>query len=314
LATFVARRLILGIFVIVIVSIVVFLFIQIVPGDPLVAMLGQQATREQLEALRKELWLDRPIIVQYGHWLSNAIQGDLGHSITLHDDVATLIAARLPISLHLAVLAFIIGNILGIVAGIICAIRRGGIIDSLVTLLANLGIAVPVFWLGMLGIYYFSLKLGWLPVQGYTSPFTDFWRSTKQVILPVLCLSIPAIAVLARQTRSSMLEVIRQDYIRTARAKGLRERLIVSKHALKNALIPIVTMMGLNISVLIGGQVLIETVFNIPGMGRLIAEGAINKDIILVQGCALLIATIVVLVNLSVDLAYGWLDPRIRYD
>lgn len=314
MATFVVRRLILGIFVIVIVSVVVFLFIQIVPGDPLVAMLGQQATREQLEELRKELWLDRPIIVQYGHWLSNAVRGDLGHSITLHDDVATLIAARLPISLHLAVLAFIIGNILGIVAGIICAIRRGGIIDSVVTLLANLGIAVPIFWLGMLGIYYFSLKLGWLPVQGYTSPFTDFWRSTKQVILPVLCLSIPAIAVLARQTRSSMLEVVRQDYIRTARAKGLRERLIVSKHALKNALIPIVTLMGLNVSVLIGGQVLIETVFNIPGMGRLIGEGAINKDIILVQGCALLIAMIVVLVNLSVDLAYGWLDPRIRYD
>jgi peptide/nickel transport system permease protein len=314
LATFVVRRLILGIFVIVIVSVVVFLFIQIVPGDPLVAMLGQQATREQLEALRKELWLDRPIIVQYGHWLSNAVRGDLGHSITLHDDVATLIAARLPVSLHLAVLAFIIGNILGIAAGIICAIRRGGIIDSVVTLLANLGIAVPIFLLGMLCIYYFSLKLGWLPVQGYTSPFTDFWRSTKQVILPVLCLSIPAIAVLARQTRSSMLEVVRQDYIRTARSKGLRERLIISKHALKNALIPIVTLMGLNVSVLIGGQVLIETVFNIPGMGRLIAEGAINKDIILVQGCAMLIAMIVVLVNLSVDLTYGWLDPRIRYD
>jgi peptide/nickel transport system permease protein len=292
----------------------VFLFIQIVPGDPLVAMLGQQATREQLEALRKELWLDRPIIVQYGHWLSNAVRGDLGHSITLHDDVATLIAARLPVSLHLAVLAFIIGHILGIAAGIICAIRRGGIIDSVVTLLANLGIAVPIFLLGMLCIYYFSLKLGWLPVQGYTSPFTDFWRSTKQVILPVLCLSIPAIAVLARQTRSSMLEVVRQDYIRTARSKGLRERLIISKHALKNALIPIVTLMGLNVSVLIGGQVLIETVFNIPGMGRLIAEGAINKDIILVQGCAMLIAMIVVLVNLSVDLTYGWLDPRIRYD
>jgi peptide/nickel transport system permease protein len=214
----------------------------------------------------------------------------------------------------LAVFAFIIGNTLGIAAGIICAIRRGGIIDSVVTLLANLGIAVPIFLLGMLCIYYFSLKLGWLPVQGYTSPFTDFWRSTKQVILPVLCLSIPAIAVLARQTRSSMLEVVRQDYIRTARSKGLRERLIISKHALKNALIPIVTLMGLNVSVLIGGQVLIETVFNIPGMGRLIAEGAINKDIILVQGCAMLIAMIVVLVNLSVDLTYGWLDPRIRYD
>jgi peptide/nickel transport system permease protein len=306
--------LLLGIVVLFFVTIIVFLFMKLIPGDPALTVLGFNATNEQIEALRKELWLDRSTVEQYWHWLSNAVQGDLGESIMYYRAVSELIALRLPITLHLAIMAFILSTILGIGAGLICAIRRGKVSDSIITLLANIGIAIPVFWLGMLGIYFFGLKLGWLPIQGYTSPFDDFWQSTRQSVMPVISLAIPSIAILARQTRSSMLEVVRQDYIRTARVKGLKERIIVLKHALKNALIPVITLLGVQLGILVGGSVLIENVFNIPGMGRLIVQSALNNDIPVVQACTLIIALITVLANLLVDITYGWLDPRIRYD
>ena len=196
----------------------------------------------------------------------------------------------------------------------ICAIRRGGILDFLITLISNFAIAVPVFWLGILGIYLFGLNLGWLPIQGFTSPFDDFWLSIRKSIMPVICMAMPSIAFLARQTRSSMLEIVRQDYIRTAWSKGLRESAIVLKHALKNALIPVVTLLGINLRTLVGGAVLVETVFNIPGMGRLAVTSVINKDFITVQACVLIIAIVVLLGNLIVDISYGWIDPRIRYN
>ena len=199
---------------------------------------------------------------------------------------------------------------MGVSAGIICAVRRGGILDSIITLLANMGIAVPIFWLGILGIYFFGLKLGWLPIQGYTSPFDDFGLSIRKTIMPVICLAIPSIAVLARQTRSSMLEVVRQDYIRTAWSKGLAERVIVLNHALKNALIPIVTLLGLQLRLVVGGSVVVETVFNIPGMGRLLVDATFAKDFITVQAITLVIAVVVLFANLIVDISYGWLDPE----
>jgi peptide/nickel transport system permease protein len=313
MVSFIVRRLLLSIIVLFIVTIIVFSFIQIIPGDPAITMLGVDAPREEIEKLRKELLLDRPIIVQYGHWLSEAVRGHFGYSLIYRREVSQLIAARLPVTLHLSIMGFIIGTLLGIIAGIICAVKRGTIWDSLIMLFANMGIGIPIFWLAMVGIYFFGVRLHWIPVHGYTSPLDDFWLSTKKTTLPIISIAIPIIAGLARQTRSSMLEVIKQDYVRTAWAKGLTERAVILKHSLKNALIPVVTMAGLIVTLLVGGQVLIETVFSIPGMGLLLVKGAVGKDFFIVQAVTLLIGVIVVFVNLLVDLSYGWLDPRIHY-
>lgn len=313
MGAFIVRRLILSLVVIWLVTLLSFSLILIVPGDPAALMLGADATPQQIAQLRHDLFLDRPIPQQYWHWLSNAVHGDLGRSLKYNDKVSELIAQRLPITLNLSIVALIISVILGVGAGVICAVRRGGILDSVITVMANLGVAIPIFWLGILGIYFFGLKLGWLPIQGYTSPFDDFWLSVRKSVMPVICLAVPSIAVLARQTRSSMLEVVRQDYIRTAWSKGLKEQTIVMRHALKNALIPIVTLLGLQVRLVVGGSVVVETVFNIPGMGRLMVQGTFAKDYITVQGVTLVIAIVVLFSNLIVDVSYGWLDPRIRY-
>jgi len=313
LASFIVRRIILTLIVLIIISFVSFLLIQVMPGDPAAAMLGLEARPEQIAALRHELWLDRPFLVQYGHWFNNIIHGNLGNSLMYREPISGIFATRLPITLYLSFLSLILSTIVGIPAGIICAIRRGGILDQLVSLFANVGMAVPIFWVGIMAIYLFAFKLGWLPIQGWTSPLEDFVKSSRQAILPIIMLAIPGIAVMARQTRSSMLEVIRQDYIRTALSKGLVERVVVLRHALKNALIPVVTLMGLHLRVLVGGSVLIEQVFNIPGMGRLLVNAVFNKDFLIVQAGVLLLGTVVCLANLLVDISYGWLDPRIRY-
>jgi peptide/nickel transport system permease protein len=284
------------------------------PGDPAAIMLGVEADPEEIEALRKELWLDRPFLVQYGHWLGNAFQGDLGESIAYHEPVTGLFQKKLLYTGELSIIAFILSTFLGIAAGIFCAIRRGGFLDQIVSLFANIGIAIPVFWLGILCLYLFSLQLGWLPVGGLVSPAEDLVKNLRQAILPSIILAVPSIAVLTRQTRSSMLEVVSQDYIRTAKSKGLRERIVVFKHALKNALIPIVTLLGTQVRLLVGGSVLVETVFNIPGMGRLLVAGTFNKDFLIVQGGVLLIGLAVCIANLIVDISYGWLDPRVRYE
>jgi peptide/nickel transport system permease protein len=313
MGTYIVRRILLSIIVLLLVTILTFSLLHLMPGDPAAIMLGIDASPEQIDALRKELWLDRHPVVQYGHWLFNAVQGDLGKSVVYDEDVTGFIATRLPITMYLSFMALVLSAVLGVGAGIICAIRRGGILDSVITLAANIGVAIPIFWLGILGIYFLGLKLGWLPIQGYTSPFDNFWLSTQKAIMPVICLAIPSLALLARQTRSSMLEIVRQDYIRTAWAKGLKERVIVLKHALKNALIPVVTLLGIQVRILVGGSVLVETVFNIPGMGRLLVTSVLNKDFIMVQACILVIALLVLLANLLVDISYGWLDPRVRY-
>jgi peptide/nickel transport system permease protein len=313
MGAYIIRRLLMSILVLLVITIMVFFLLHIMPGDPATIMLGVDASREQIDALRKELWLDRPVLMQYVHWLSNALHGDFGKSVSFREDAAGIIANRLPVTLHLSILSLIISTFIGIAAGIVCAIRRGGFSDSVITLLANIGIAIPIFWLGILGIYSLGLHLGWLPIQGYTSPFDNLWLSIKKSIMPVICLGIPAVAVLTRQTRSSMLEVVRQDYIRTAWSKGLLERRVVLKHALKNALIPVITILGIQLRTLVGGSVLVEKVFNIPGMGRLMVDSVINKDFIIVQACILIIAAVVLLANLLVDISYGWLDPRIRY-
>jgi peptide/nickel transport system permease protein len=230
-----------------------------------------------------------------------------------HAPVANEILRRLPITMYLGIIAYIVGVIIGLPAGVLCAVRRGRFIDTLVTTLSNIGITVPAFWLGLMMIYVFGLYLHWLPVQGYTSPFSNFWLNVKQIIMPVICLALFPITSNSRQTRSSMLEVMNQDYIRTAWSKGLRERIVIFRHALKNGLIPVITMSAMGLSMIIGGSVVIETVFNIPGMGRLAVTAITNHDYPFVQGIVLIIATFIMVVNLLVDLAYGWLDPRIRF-
>jgi peptide/nickel transport system permease protein len=317
MATYIVRRLIQAVFVIIIVSLLVFIVIRFLPGDPVLMYLSREEftnlTMEEVEHVRHELGLDRSLLVQYFDWLSDLSRGNLGTSLFYQENVANLLAQRVPVTLHLGIWAFIISAIIGIGMGTISALRRGKAIDTLTTVLANIGITMPIFWLGILLIYLFGLQLQFLPIYGYTSPFTDFWLNTKQIILPVICLAFFPLASSARQTRSSMLEVIRQDYIRTAWAKGLRERVIVMRHVLKNGLIPVITLKGMSLSHILGGSVLIETVFSIPGMGRLSVEAVLSQDYAIIQAVILLSAVMVVLANLLVDITYGWLDPRIRY-
>jgi peptide/nickel transport system permease protein len=317
MSTYIIRRLIQSVVVLLIISMIVFFSMRLLPGDPILMLVTadelEDISDQEIEALRKEYGLDKPLIVQYVNWITKAMRGDLGKSIIHGSPVVDDLVERLPKTLYLGLIAFIISIIIGIPMGVISAVRRGKWLDSFVTVMANVGITIPVFWLGVLLIYFFALFLKILPVQGYTSPFDDFWLSTRQLAMPVFCLSIFPIASAARQTRSSMLEVMGQDFIRTAWSKGLRERLIIFRHALKNALIPVVTLQGMLIRNIFGGQVLIETVFNIPGMGRLAVNAVLSQDYAVVQGVSLLIVIVVLIANLLVDLSYGWLDPRIRY-
>jgi len=316
MATYILRRLFMAVIIILIVTVIVFLAMRLLPGDPILMLLTQsdlkQLTAEQLQILRHEYGLDRSLFYQYGDWFSGVVKGDLGVSIRYNTSVTSEVLRRLPITLHLGLLAFAFGFVFGIPAGVMCAVRRGSKLDAIITALTNIGITVPVFWLGILMMYVFSLYLRWLPTYGYTSPFTDFWLNTKQIIMPVICLALFPVASTARQTRSSMLEVMRQDYIRTAWSKGLIERIVIMKHAMKNGLIPIVTLSGLGLGGILGGSVLIESVFAIPGMGRLVIASVQNHDYAVTQGVTLVIATGIILVNLVVDISYGWLDPRIR--
>ncbi len=314
MAKFILRRSLQTVIVLILVCLIAFSILHMMPGDPALIILGEDASQAQIDTLRLELGLDQPVLVQYARWFTNMLQGDFGRSILYHEDVSDLIATRLPITLHLSLVAFVLSALIGIPAGVLSAVRRGDLTDSLISVSANIGIAVPIFWLGILGIYLFSLKLGWLPVQGYTSPFDDFWLSTKQLVMPAACLSVVPIAVLARQTRSSMLEALHQDYIRTARAKGLSESAVITGHGLKNAIIPVVTLLGLQARNLVGGSVLVETVFNVPGMGRLMVSGVFNQDYLVVQAGIIVIGIVVAVANLAVDISYGYLDPRIQHE
>jgi peptide/nickel transport system permease protein len=317
MTTYIIRRLLLAIVVVFIVSVLVFFAMRFLPGDPILMIITPTQNREfneqQIAQLKHEFGLDRPLIIQYLSWVNHAFHGDLGLSIIDRTPVSKKIFKTIPITLHIGLTAFIIGIIVGIPAGIVCAIRRGTLLDTVVTSLSNLGITVPIFWLGLMLIYLFGLYLKWLPVMGYTSPFTDFGMSTKQLIMPVICLALFPIASNARQTRSSMLEVMRQDYIRTAWSKGLREKIVILTHALKNGLIPVINLSGVGLSLIIGGTVIIEQVFNIPGMGRLTLTSITNQDYPYVQGIILIVAVVVSLVNLLVDLVCAWIDPRIKY-
>jgi peptide/nickel transport system permease protein len=300
-----------------IVTVLVFVGMRALPGDPILMMVTRdqqtQMTQAQIDQLRHEAGLDRNIGVQYLSWVGGLFKGDLGKSIVYKTPVSDEILRRIPITLHIGLLGWIIGTLLGVGAGILCAVKRGSWIDTAVTSLANAGTTVPIFWLGLVLVYIFAVWLRWLPVQGYTSPFEDPLLNLRQIIMPVMCLGIFPLASTARQTRSAMLGVLRQDYMRTAWSKGLGQRTVIVKHALKNSLIPIVTLSGMTLAFIVGGAVFEETVFNIPGIGRLAATAVSNQDYPYIQGVALLVAGVVLVVNLLVDISYGWLDPRIRY-
>jgi peptide/nickel transport system permease protein len=313
LVSFIVRRIIQTIIVVFLVTILSFLLLHLIPGDPVIQILGSHANPQQVAQLRHELGLDLPIQVQYAHWMAGIFQGDWGKSIIYHENVAQLIRVRLPITATLTVISLFISTLLGLALGIISAVKRATIMDTIISLFANTAVAIPTFWLGIVGIYLFGLWLGWLPIGGWTSPTVDFIQSARQMVMPVIALAIPNIAVVVRQTRSSMLEIVSQDYIRTAKSKGLSQQVVLYKHALRNAMIPVVTLVGMALTFLIAGEVLVETVFNIPGIGRLLVRAALDKDYLIVQGGVLIIGTVVCLINLVVDVTYGWIDPRIRY-
>ena len=318
MTAYIVRRLFMALVIIFLVTLIVFFAIRLLPGDPLIIFLGQQATQgnitqEQLEALRVEYGLDKPILVQYGVWMGDLLHGNLGTSIYYHENVGRLMRERFPLTLHLGVLALILNIVVGTLMGLAAAIRRGTWIDTVSTFLANIGVCIPIFWLALLLIYAFGLKLHWLPIAGYTPPTENFWLNSRQIIMPVFCMAIQGLSMTARLTRSSMLEVTRQDYIRTAWSKGLRERTVIMKHALKNGLIPIVTVLGMGIGMVFAGSVIIETIFALPGIGRLLVTSIFAQDYVVIQSGTLVIAMIIILSNLLVEISYVWLDPRIRY-
>jgi peptide/nickel transport system permease protein len=316
--TYIVRRLIQALFVLILVTLIVFFVMRLLPGDPIIIYVAQTAQLEamppeMIDELRVKFGLDKPIMVQYVNWVAGILRGDFGTSINYHENVGTLMLERFPVTAHIGVLALIVGAVVGVLAGLLAAVRRGKWLDKVITPLTYIGITIPVFFLAILLIYLFGLRLGWLPIYGYTSPFKDFWLSTRQLVLPVLCMAVFSLAANARQMRSSMLEVTNQDYIRTAWSKGLSERVVIMRHAMKNSLIPVITLMGLGVGLVLGGSVLVETIFAIPGLGRLFVSSILGQDYVVVQAITFIIAVIVLLVNLIVDISYGWLDPRIRY-
>jgi peptide/nickel transport system permease protein len=308
----------MALLVLIIVTIIVFFIMRLLPGDPLIIYMGQSAQlqampQEQIEELRRQFGLDQSLIVQYFRWIGGIFKGDFGQSIYYHENVSTLLAERLPKTIYIGFVSLVFGSFVGIAIGMWAGVKRAKWPDRIITPLTYVGIAVPVFWLGILMIYLFGLKLHWLPTSGYTSPFDDFVKSTRQIVMPVICMSLFSIAANARQMRSSMLETIGQDYIRTAWAKGLSDRIVIFKHALKNSLIPVITLIGMGVGTILAGSILIETVFSIPGMGRLLVTSIFGQDYVVVQAITLVISVSILIMNLLVDLSYGWFDPRIRY-
>ena len=304
--------------VIFIVSIIVFLLLRALPGDPIEMIMSlnttQEWTPEMIEALRESKGLNDPLPVQYVRWFSNMIRGDFGVSLMHNYDIGAQLKDRVTVTLMVGSTAFLIGLVVGPLLGIISAIRRGKFIDNLVTVFANIGITAPQFWVAIMLIFLFSMRLQWLPIYGYTLPWVNFGLCVKQSVLPVFVTALGPIASSARQTRSSVLEVLGEDYIRTAWAKGMNERKVLFKHVLKNSLMPVVTLQGQMLRMIVGGSVVVERVFVIPGMGKFLVDAMLGRDYTVVQSVTVVMTAVVVVSSLIVDLLYGWIDPRIQYD
>ena len=313
---YVVRRLLLLVPVLLGGSVIIFMVLHLAPGDPAEIMLGSQATQADLERLRAELGLTEPLYVQYIHWLGLVARGDLGRSIWMKRPVLAEVLGRFKATLVLTGAALVLSTVGGLALGIVSAIRPNSPLDRLSAMASLFGASMPVFWLGIVLMVIFALWLGWVPASGMFAPYGggDLRDLLVHLALPAVTLAAASVTIIARLTRSTMLETLGQDYIRTARAKGVVERAVVLRHGLKNALIPIVTVVGVQAGYLLGGAVLTETVFAWPGVGTLMVQGILARDFPLVQGCVLVVALSFVVINLIVDLLYAWLDPRIRYE
>jgi peptide/nickel transport system permease protein len=310
---FAMRRLLYAIPTLIIVTIMVFSLVRVLPGNPALLMLGEEATPEMVAVLNKNLGLDRPLFEQYLSWITNVIQGNLGASLRNNESITTLVLEKLPTTLELSFFAMLVALVLAIPAGIFTAIRRGGTADGLVTVLALSGISLPNFFLGVLLIYFFSVQLGWIPTSGYVTPTENLGQNLLLMLMPAITLGTGTAGVLTRFLRGSMLEVLTQDFIRTARAKGVGATGVIYRHALRNAFLPILTIFGLQLSALLSGAVITEQIFSIPGFGRLLVEAVATRDYPLLQGVVLISSIAIFIVSFVVDLLYASVDPRIRY-
>jgi peptide/nickel transport system permease protein len=308
------RRLLSALPVLLIVSLITFAMIHLIPGDPAAAIAGLSATPDQIANIRHDLGLDQPLATQFVRWYANLLHGDLGRSLLLGQPVLQATLYRLPVTIGLSLYALVITLVIGLVTGVLAALRQNTWVDQAAMMFAMIGISLPNFYLGLLMIILFAVDLGWLPSGGYVPLWDNPLSWLAGMTMPAVSLALLLAGLLARITRSTMLEVLRQDYIRTARAKGLPRRLVVVKHALANALIPIVTVIGIIVSLLISGAVVTETLFSIPGIGQLLTQAVLNRDYPMVQGGLLIVTALLVLVNIGVDVVYAFLDPRVRYD
>jgi peptide/nickel transport system permease protein len=297
----------------ILVSILVFCLQQLMPGDPALVLAGEErGDPKVLAQIREELWLDRALPVQYLHWVGNVMQGNLGYSWRTHQPVSQLIAQKLPVTAQLGVMAFVIAVLIGVPAGVVAAVKRNGPWDYVANAIGLAGLSMPNFWLGIMLILLVSVDLGWLPPSGYVPLTEDFWQSIATTIMPAFVLGNAIAAILMRHTRSAMLSVLDQDYIRTARAKGLSRGRVILRHALRNALIPVVTLGALELGTLLSGAVLTEQVFSIPGFGKMVVDAVFNRDYPVVQGVVLVTAFLFIMLNLLADILYVLINPRLR--
>lgn len=308
------RRIAGAVPVVLLVTLITFGLMRLIPGDVSAALAGVSATPAEREQIRHNLGLDQPVQVQLVRWYGDLLRGDLGRSLFLGKPVTEATFERLPVSLSLTAYALVLTLILGLASGILAAMRQNSWVDQTAMIFAMIGISLPNFWIGLMMIVLFSVHLGWLPTGGYVPIEQDFLGWLRTATMPAVSLALLQVGLLARITRSTMLEVLRQDYVRTARAKGLPNYLVIGKHALANAMIPIVTVVGIVVSLLISGSVVTETVFSIPGVGQLLTSAILNRDYPMIQGALLFVTLLVVGINIAMDIAYAWLDPRVRYD
>lgn len=311
-AAYIARRFLLTIPAMLAMSVIVFFIIRLVPGDPVLVILGLRSTPENVQALRRELRLDDPISVQYLHWLGNVVRGDLGVDYRTHEPIRDQLLSRLPVTLEMAFLAMLMSAAMGIPLGVLAAVRRRGLAEQGSTALGLVGISIPDFWLGVMLILLMALVLGWLPSSGYVPLRESVWGNLSHMVLPALTLAVNFAAVLTRTTRGAVLEVLNKPFVQTARAKGLGERAVVLGHVLKNATIPIITVVGLQLGYALGGAIIIEQIFSLPGVGRLTLNAVLERNYPVVQGAVLLVTFLFMLTNILTDSLYAVIDPRIR--
>lgn len=313
MTSYVIRRVLETIPVLLVVAIVVFSIVHLSPGDPARVILGDMATEDEVVRLQESMGLHRPIVVQFGDWLGSAVQGDLGESIFLNRPVLTAVVERVEPTLVLALMSLVIAVVLGIATGVLAAINHNRFSDGFFSMVALIGVSVPNFWLGLILILVFAVQLGWLPPAGYQPIGEGLAGSLRYLFLPAVTLGVSQAAIISRITRSSLLDILQEDFVRTATAKGLPGYVVILKHALRNSLVPVITVIGLVLAALLGGAVVVETVFAVPGLGRLVITSIARRDYPVIQGAVLIVTTVYVLVNLVVDLLYVAVDPRIRY-